>query len=330
MNQHSAPVLGVIARGGPDPSGDASMVTVIEPGSPTWANDLFRRTGVTGDAIVFVPELERNPRIKEGTQLDELLPEQSPHVAVVTLRTHVTGIQAAVRDCAPRLGHRAEFIAAVRAHVAGSYAGVWLKRVGRLETPSPSFGQHLASWVPFAGGFFAGLHPTLGVRRRPEPAPSGGPATRVLRTSGPPDRRVEEALVKAYGAARPEVLGAAHRVAARWGLRRALEYVVSPDPSTVQLPPPDGSCPTCGDPIWGHCAFCHLTSPRLEHWSTVTVPGTKPAVDFEPEPVPAPPAAPAATPLPKLAFQLPRHRATTATPAGPPAVDDNPWVDRDQ
>ncbi|GGB47537.1 hypothetical protein GCM10011492_43400 [Flexivirga endophytica] len=323
MNQLSAPMLGVIARGGAGPTGDAPAVTVTDPGSPTWANDLFRSRGAAGDAIVFVPDLERDPRIGQGTQLDELLPEQSPQVAVVPLPTHVTGVLAAIRDCAPRLQHRAEFIAAVRAHVASSYAGAWLKRVGKLESPSPSFGQHLGSWWPFHGGYFVTLQPTAEVRRRPEAAVPNAAAVRVLRTSSAPDRRVGERLCSAYAVQHQEVLGAPHRLAARWGLDRAVEYVVSPEPAALQLSPPDGRCPTCGDPVWAQCAFCHLTPPRLTHWMSVQVPGVAPVIPTAPVPPASPPPAqgqPPADPQPvKRAFQLPRAR-----PAAPPA--DNPWL----
>lgn len=313
MNQHSVPVLGVVARGGAGPAGDPSLAPVIDPSCLTWATDLFRGCGATGDAIVFVPDLERNPLVGRGAQLDELLPEQSPHVAVVPLHTHVTGIQAAIRDCAPQLGRRAEFIAAVRAHVAGSYAGAWLRRVGKLESPSPSFGQHLRSWSPLSRGYFATVHPSLQVRRRPTPAHSAtGPL--VLRTSAAPDRRLEQALRGVYGAQQAEVLGAAHRPADRWGVDRVVEYVAGPDPMTLQLPPPEGRCPTCGDPMWGQCAFCHLTAPRLDHWVSVSVPGVAPVGDA-PTHLPAPSA-----PLPQKAFQLPRLKSKSpADHAGPPA-----------
>lgn len=306
MNQHSVPVLGVVARGGAGLAGDASLAPVIDPSSLTWATELFHGSDAPGDAIVFVPDLERNPQIGRGTQLDELLPERSPRVAVVPLRTHVTGIQAAIRDCAPRLGRRAEFIAAVRAHVAGSYAGAWLRRVGRLESPSPSFRQHLGSWWPFSRGYFATVHPTLAVRRRATPThPATGPL--VLRTSGPPDRRLDAALHRTYRPSQAVVLGASHRLAGRWGIDHVVEYVACPDPATLQLPPPDGRCPTCGDPIWGQCAFCHLTAPRLDNWVSVSVPGVAP-VGVSPAP---------AAPLPN-AFQLPRHRPASATHAAPP------------
>ncbi|MFC6708024.1 hypothetical protein [Flexivirga alba] len=298
MNQHAAPILGVIARGGFGPTGDASVVTVTDPASPTWANELFRSHGVTANAVIFVPELERNPRIGRGTQLDELLPEQSPQVAVVNLPTHVTGIQAAIRDCAPLLGQRAQFIAAVRAHVAGSYAGVWLKSLAKLESPSPTFGQHLRSWIPFSRGQFVTLQPTVGVRRRLGPVP--GDASRLLRTSSAPNSRCANTLRTAYATQQPEVLGTSHRMAARWGTDRAMEYVVTPEARHLRLPPPEGRCPTCGDPIWGQCAFCHLTPPRLDHWMSVAVPGVAP-VD--------------------RAFQLPRP---TTQPDGVVAAPRNP------
>ncbi|HWC22372.1 MAG TPA: hypothetical protein VG502_08755 [Flexivirga sp.] len=313
MNQQPAPILGVIARGGVGPTGDASVVTVTDPASPTWANDLFRSHGGSTNAIIFVPELERNPRIGRGTQLDELLPEQSPQVAVVNLPTHVTGIQAAIRDCAPLLGQRAEFIAAVRAHVAGSYAGVWLRSVARLESPSPSFGQHLRSWVPFSRGQFVTLHPTVSVRRRPEALPATGDAppgtARLLRASSAPNNRCATTLSTAYATHPPEVLGTSHRMAARWGSERAVEYVVTPEAAPLRLPPPDGRCPNCGDPIWGRCAFCHLTPPRLEHWMSVAVPGVAP-VDraFQlPRPTPKPDVA-AAAPGPRSRNPQPAPR----------------------
>lgn len=344
MNQHSAPILGVIARGGAGPTAGNSMVAVADPASPTWANELFRSRGPVGDAIVFVPDLERNPRIGRGTQLDELLPEHSPRLAVVTLGTHVTGIMAAIQDCSPRLGHRAEFIAAVRAHVAASYAGAWLKRVGKLESPSPSFGQHLMSWLPFSPGYFVTLHPTLAVRRRPQTSAGDVGSARLLRTSSAPSRRVGDALRKAYGVQHEEVLGAAHRLSARWGVDRVIEYVVGPEPAALQLPMPDGRCPTCGDPIWGQCAFCHLIPSRLDHWASVAVPGlapfgpTPPPIDEEaaqpvtesvveplPEPLPAPAPEPVPPPAPKRAFQLPRHRPKAAA-AESAANTSNPWL----
>lgn len=307
MNEHSAPFLGVIGRGGAGATDELSMVAVVDPASPTWATDLFRSRGASGDAVVFVPELERTPQIGQGTQLDELLPERSPRVAVVTLPTHVTGILAAVRDCAPRFGHRAELIAAVRAHVAASDAGAWLRRVGRLESPSPSFGQHLGSWWPFGGGYFVTLHPAPAVRRRPTAVASAA-TPRVLRTSSAPARRTADALRRAYAAQHQEVLAVPHRPAARWGTDRAIEYVATPHPAALQLPVPDGRCPSCGDPIWGQCAFCHLLPPRLDHWLPVSVPGVAPLAAT---PGPAPGTAPEAPP-PTVgkAFQLPRHRPT--------------------
>lgn len=285
MNQHSASILGVIARGGAGAAGDPSTVMVTDPSSPTWANDLFRSHGAAASAIVFVPDLERNPLIGRGTQLDELLPEHSPQVAVVGLPTHVIGIQAAIRDCAPLLEQRSVFIAAVRAHVAGSYAGVWLKSVAKLESPSPSFGQHLESWLPFSRGHFVTLHPTVTVRRHLETVPGNVP--RVLRTSSPTDNRRSKDLRTAYGARRQEVIATSHRPAARWGSDRAVEFVVSPQ-AVPQLPSPDGRCPTCSDPIWGQCAFCHLTPARLDHWMSVAVPGVAPVDRAFQLPRPAP------------------------------------------
>lgn len=308
MNQQTGPILGVIARGG---ATGPSPLSVIDPASPTWATDLFRsRPAAT--AIVFVPQLEGTPRIGQGTQLDELLPEHSPQVAVVPMPTHVTGVLAAVQDCLPLLGSRAEFIAAVRAHAARSYAGAWLKRVAKLDAPSPSLLQHLRSWLPFTRGQFVGIHPALTVQGRPERPPQPL-STPVLRTSAEPSGRVSDVLGAAYAPQHREMLPTAHRLAARWGTDQAVEYVVTPEPAALRLPPPDGRCPTCGDPVWGQCAFCHLTTPNLEHWRSVSVPGVAPVAP-EPEPIPQPAAVP--EPQPKRAFQLPRHRPTA----------ENPWV----
>lgn len=323
MNQQPGSLLGVIARGGGGMT--SAGLTIVDPASLTWATDFFRSSGATATAILFVPQLEQTPRIGQGTQLDELLPDHSPQLAVVSLPTHVTGIVAAIRDSAPCLGNRAEFIAAVRHHVQSSYAGAWLKRVAKLDSPTPSLLQHIRSWLPLTHGQFVTLHPQSAVGRRPAAPPQPGPPF-VLRTSAEPQSFVRAALGAAYSPARQEVLPAGHRLGVRWGTDRVVEYVATPDPVSLQLPPPQGQCPTCGDPVWGQCAFCHLTPPRLDRWSGVSVPGVSPL--HEQPPTPEPPVAQVAplvestpkhvppeqaAPAPR-AFQLPRHRQNAQRP----------------
>lgn len=332
MNHHMGPILGVIARGGTAPNAGPSPLSVIDPTSPVWATEFFLSRPGAPVAIIFVPQLERTPTIGRGAQLDELLPENSPQTAVVPLPTHVTGVLAAVQDCLPLLRDRAEFIAAVRAHAERSYAGVWLKRVAKLDTPSPSLAQHLSSWLPFTRGHLVGIHPRLTVGSRPErpPQPMRAP---VLRVSSEPNAKVAGQLAAAYAPSRQELLSSPHRLRARWGTEQALEYVATPDPAGLRLPAPDGRCPTCGDPVWGRCAFCHVTIPTFEHWRSVTVPGVPPvpadeAPPAEPRPgVEAPPAEPA--PPQARAFQLPRHRSAgqpRRTQQAAATSDDNPWL----
>ncbi|TWP35939.1 hypothetical protein [Leekyejoonella antrihumi] len=262
MNQQQS-VLGILAPRGPGaatPSDLGVPVAFIDPSGPLWTNEFFRSNAGVRSAILFIPSEGHNPLIGQGTQLDELLPEPSPSVAVVTLPTHVTGVLAAIRDSSQLLPQRARFVAQVRQHARRSYAGAWVKRVGHLSHPAPSVIQHLASWSPITGGKFATLTPASAVSSMPASptTPVEKTTVRVLRTSATVPPPVQGKLTAAYSPTHQEILAAGHSLRARWGTEASIEYVMTPDPRGMRLPAPDGHCGTCGDPVWQACPFCHL------------------------------------------------------------------------
>jgi hypothetical protein len=143
-----------------------------------------------------------------------------------------------------------------------------LRRLGRLEDPTPAVGLHALSWLP--GALFVvragrpGWVRKYGPRAIEELAPPiEDPASRVLAVcgrSGSMSRSVD-ALVAALPSASVQEFAASPESTRWWGSADAAELCVAPlDPAATieaalvtcapcpwcEQPAPPGRCPTCG------------------------------------------------------------------------------------
>lgn len=152
---------------------------------------------------------------------------------------------------------------------AHTLSAAWIRRVGGLDSPAPSLGQHLRSWSPTASGFVVVHSPRQGVY------PVGAAPTSVEWPGGLDVRRgalfvggeapapVLEWAKRAAGVADSVPVPAFSQPAQRYGTERAVEMCALPaDPRTVLAARADASrCPVCSlhTPL-GSCAFCKRTS----------------------------------------------------------------------
>lgn len=327
-------VVAVISRGGRGGAkGAGEAAQLVDSTSPLWTHELVQQASGARNVVIFVPAGELHPTVGRGAQLDELIPGGPVNLAIVPVNTHVTGVFAALQDTGYQT-HRAALIASVRQHIAVSYAGAWVRRIGKLDHPGASVPQHLAGWNPLTRGYFATLTPTKDVVSKPPDIDSGTSTVRVQRTSSAPQERVQQKLDAAFQPTHRTILDPGHQVATRWATANALEYVLTPDPAALRLPNPIGTCPNCGDPVWGLCAFCHLvpSTPAPAAAEDASLVGAHATTDppeaaafeaFAPDPEVTQEHAAAPTEPARPLARLPRHRLADRAPT---TQADNPWL----
>lgn len=183
-----------------------------------------------------------------------------PHVAVTRIHTRSSLLGATaialqgsrVVDVAPTTR-----LSMIERSLAGSISGVWLKRVTRLASPSPSFGQHLRSLLPGGPGFVA----LCGAQDEVVKASPGGFATlgragRLLigsATGVPADH-----LVRWYAGGDHTALEPVAANVQRLHGNDGQEFVLL-EPHLAAPAPVTGTCPVCELPVHDKsCRFCHV------------------------------------------------------------------------
>lgn len=174
-------------------------------------------------------------------------------------------------------------VAGIAAAAVQTTWGAWLPSVANLETPSPTLGQHVQSWFARGAGFLAvhGQGPDRpgwvaklplaqldNERRLPKVDAGAQPAYDCQAFGDLPEEAIAALFAMGLSSrpTRREKFGDTSTV---WGTAKAVEFVIGPAgpgrssasrAEELRLPPPSGSCPSCGDPVWGPvCAFCRVT-----------------------------------------------------------------------
>jgi len=152
--------------------------------------------------------------------------------------------------------------------------GAWMPSVAGLERPTPSLGQHVASWVARRGGFLALVGEPGHVVRLP--AAHVDPSWRLPRVEAAASGETydcqvfgdfpEDAIKTLFEigvSSRPVRREGFGDAKAAWGSAKAVDFVVSPaslaSADGTRLGRPAGRCPACGEPVWAsHCPFCRV------------------------------------------------------------------------
>ncbi|MBR7742630.1 hypothetical protein KC207_04930 [Phycicoccus sp. BSK3Z-2] len=136
-------------------------------------------------------------------------------------------------------------------------SGAWLRRVTRLDDPSPSFGQHLRSIFPWGPRFVARCGPDGRVVKA-EPAGFDGSGTGRLVVGAPEGSPGVDRLVAWFGSDAvvhvPPVVADVRGVYGNPGVEFAVvdEFLAAPGPRTAR-------CPVCREPMHADtCPFCHV------------------------------------------------------------------------
>jgi len=136
-------------------------------------------------------------------------------------------------------------------------AGLWLRRVTKLDEPSPSVGQHLRSWFP-GKGFWALLVPRSKVVNLNGAFPDYGSLREAVLTAdtGIPQEALS-VLTAALGTSEVVVTEPVHTIESVYGSTGG-EFVVVPQ----RIAPPQltgARCPSCDEHLHSPaCPFCHV------------------------------------------------------------------------
>ncbi|MFW5473235.1 hypothetical protein ACOCJ5_08005 [Knoellia sp. CPCC 206450] len=148
---------------------------------------------------------------------------------------------------------------------AGLLSGFWVRRVTRLASPSPSFGQHLRSLLPGGPGFVALCGADdLVVKAKPGGFASvARPGTLVV--AGASAQAVDH-LARWHGGDHRVVDPLVSSVQRLYGNDGA-EFAVLP-PELAAAAPVTGTCPVCALPAHGaSCRFCHVRPRSVQELS---------------------------------------------------------------
>lgn len=152
-----------------------------------------------------------------------------------------------------------------------TWSGAWTPSVARLESPSPSLGQHARSMLPGGPGFVVSVAPSPGVLTAGEtpPAEHGAPAREALYSAAPglPDVVLRTALGASGAAECVELHGLVLDAVGRFGHARAVELFALP--ADQRLTAPDGArltrCAVCEAVIARrHCPYCRVRPVDVE------------------------------------------------------------------
>ena len=184
-----------------------------------------------------------------------------PHspLAILALATWV---------CEQAVGDDGQAVAQLDVAAAHTLSAAWIRRVGGLEDPAPSLGQHLRSWSPAASGFVVLHSPRTGVYplgAAPDavdwPDALDVPRSSLFVSGEAPEPALAWAQ-RLAGVAASVPVPAFTEPAQRYGSERAVELCALPsDPAGLLAQRATGTrCPVCSlhTPL-GACAFCKRT-----------------------------------------------------------------------
>ncbi|WP_159066845.1 zinc finger domain-containing protein [Cellulomonas timonensis] len=152
-----------------------------------------------------------------------------------------------------------------------TWSGAWTPSVARLESPSPSLGQHARSMLPGGQGFVVSVAPAPGVLTVGDaPSPEdGAPAREALYSAAPglPDVVLRTALGVSGASECVELHGLVLDAVGRFGHARAVELFALP--ADQRLAAPDGArlvrCAVCDAVIARHhCPYCRVRPVDVE------------------------------------------------------------------
>ena len=215
--------------------------------------------------------LHRPNDAKAAGYLANVVSGALPSTAVVRLAAPSSLLAAAivaletVRSAADDDG---AVLSRLRQTLALTHSGLWAKRVTRLTSPSPSFGQHLRSLWPWGQGFLAYVGPEAWVqqlRAGQAPAQTAGCQLVVGAPAGKDVSPLTSWWSGQAGAAAvvPPLPPIVESTRAAYG-NDGVEFVLL-HPQLAEPRPAGTRCPVCRVPVRGRaCPFCHVVPRALE------------------------------------------------------------------
>lgn len=189
---------------------------------------------------------------------------QHPHIAFSVLEREVSllAMAACGMTALESRVDSSEVVAQLQSMLATTDSGVWLRRVNKLRSPQPRFGQHLRSMLPGGRGYVATMTPApmvVASAKAPQAIPAHGGHLVSEETD---DTMATEVLTEVFGPER-NALPPVGATASRYGAP-GVEYarLGRDDALTTHI------CPVCALTVSGRvCPFCRA---RLDHDSQET------------------------------------------------------------
>lgn len=253
------------STGGSAPWGEWGLHPLSDPA--TLAADPAVRSEQTRHVLVLTPAGGAPQAQVAAATVAALRPELP--VRVVAHPVSATVLARAVELVAPTVRSATAVHASIASTLGSLTWGAWLPSVTKLASPAPTVGQHVQSWFSGRDGFLAvhgdpgwvarlpvaELAPERRLRRVPAPGVVGAYECHAY---GELPESAVAALFAMGVTTRPTRRPPIADPAPAWGTSAAVELVVS-WPDAAELPAPDGSCPTCTEPVWGRaCPFCRV------------------------------------------------------------------------
>lgn len=184
---------------------------------------------------------------------------QHPHIAFSVLEREVSllALAACGMTALESPVDSTEVVAQLQSMLATTDSGVWLRRVNKLRSPQPRFGQHLRSMLPGGRGYVATMGPESRVVSSTKAAEAVSAHPGHLVSEDTEETMAGEVLTAVFGGV-PNTLPSVGSTAARYG---------SPGVEYARLGR-DGAldahvCPVCSLTVAGSiCPFCRA---RLVH-----------------------------------------------------------------
>ena len=120
-----------------------------------WSDEA-RRAGATHVAVLTRPDTERQARLMTTVAVGR---HPAVAYAVVVQEASLLALAASGMTVLESSTDPDQAVARLQSMLETTHSGVWLKRVGRLKSPQPGFGQHLRSLLPGGGGYVAVMRP---------------------------------------------------------------------------------------------------------------------------------------------------------------------------
>lgn len=227
-----------------------------------------------GTVLTVVPDREADDLTQDlrlvrnalGPDRVVLVRAQLPPLATAVLASQLAAVAAELRGTGQVLAGAAEL-------QRWLVALAWLRRVDRLEHPSPGLRQHAWSLLP-GTRFVVSVHPKPFVRRigRGDPLPvlrkADGPWLAVLAPPGDGSGWLRDIALPRMSVQRVVEVATPPLSARWWGARRVAELVVCPDSPAmvarlIASSRPVVPCSWCGEPVNGPaCPVCAMVLPE--------------------------------------------------------------------